>query len=88
MSIRTGSNKHTYKKKVHADAIVEEDAARWRAFIGSARIRMLGSAGLNGDRDGYAHLGLEIWTKHPGDCTADNKLAREWLIKYTDIAMG
>lgn len=47
------------------------DAARWRAVVGCARVRVLGSAGLHSDTDMYgnphgnnAHIGLELWTKH------------------------
>ncbi len=74
--------------------ILERDARRWRAFRGSARIRVLGSAGLTSDSQaakdnpGYAHLGLEIWTKYPGDHAKENALGRDWLTTYADIALG
>ncbi len=75
-----------------AQNIDKKDAMRWRALLLSARIRALGSAGIENDRDGYAHLGMEIWTIYPTDTTADayivaqeNKLGKEWLIKYADI---
>jgi hypothetical protein len=49
-------------------------AARWNALMGCARVRVLGSAGLkdpvdpNGKAFGnYAHIGLELWTKHSGE---------------------
>ncbi len=74
--------------------ILERDARRWRAFRGSARIRVLGSAGLTSDSQaakdnpGYAHIGLEIWTIYPGDHTKENALGQEWLTKYADIAVA
>jgi hypothetical protein len=72
------------------------DAARWRAFLGSARIRPLGSAGLNKpEPNHYAHMGLEIWTRFgrsysPAlleELDRDNERGREWLTKYADIAI-
>jgi hypothetical protein len=73
------------------------DAARWRAFLGSSRIRPLGSAGLNEPMpNNYAHLGLEMWTTGDwSDCPPDlakrlaheNKVGIEWLTKYADIAI-
>lgn len=68
------------------------DAARWRAFLGSARIRMLGSAGLKEPMpNNYAHLGMEIWTAYRYHDQAwieeSNELGREWLTKYADIAI-
>lgn len=80
-----------------------KDAQRWRAFIGSARIRMIGSAGLKSDKDyygnpynNYAHLGMEIWTKYGNSLSpvqtkemeAGNAMGRDWLIKYADIAIA
>lgn len=77
------------------------DASRWRAFLNSARIRIIGSAGIhkitnpNGEPyNGYAHFGMEIWTKYGGslswqqkmDMEACNVSARALLIKYADIA--
>lgn len=41
------------------------DAARWRALVGCARVRVLGSAGLSKPSPtGYAHIGVEFWTHH------------------------
>ena len=74
-----------------------KDAARWRAFVGSARIKPQGSAGLNAPMAGnYAHMGLEIWTTFDGECSqklldqmgASTALGREWLKKYADIAVA
>jgi hypothetical protein len=82
-----------------AQAAVEEvrDAARWRALIGSSRIRPLGSAGLNEPMpNDYAHMGLEIWTTGDwSDCSPElakrlayeQKVGVEWLTKYADIAI-
>jgi hypothetical protein len=68
-----------------------EDAARWRALVGSARIRILGSAGLHRDTDpngqpfnGYAHIGLELWTQHGGGHSPSD--AVDWLTRYVDAA--
>lgn len=77
------------------------DAQRWRSLMSCARLRPLGSAGLEGDRDyydkpynGYAHLGLELWTKYDArDAETEARLkgekdtARAWLTKFTDIAL-
>ena len=67
------------------------DAARWRALIGSARIRVLGSVGLHSDTDpngrpfnGYAHIGLELWTRHDGGHSPSD--AADWLTRYVDTA--
>jgi hypothetical protein len=75
----------------------ERDAARWRAFVSSSRIRPLGSVGLNDPMPGhYAHMGLEIWTAGDwGDESTElgkrlakqTKLGAEWLTKYADIAI-
>jgi hypothetical protein len=76
---------------------VEQDANRWRGFIGSARIRPLGAAGVNQpEPNNYAHMGLEIWTVFGRDYSpklleqldSDNALGREWLIKYADVAIA
>jgi Lar family restriction alleviation protein len=71
------------------------DAERWRAFIGSARIRPLGSAGLEQpDPNHYAHLGLEIWTVYGRDYSpellkkmdVENERGRRWLVMFADVA--
>jgi hypothetical protein len=73
-----------------------QDAERWRAFVGSARIKPQGSAGLNSPMPNhYAHMGLEIWTTFDRDYSAkllaemdaDNALGRDWLTKYADVAV-
>ena len=84
-----------------APADIVLDAQRWRALLGSARIRILGSAGIKSDVDpngnphnGYAHFGMEIWTMYGSSLSseqreqmrANNESARELLIKYADIA--
>lgn len=73
-------------------AAAERDAGRWQAVIGSARVRVLGSAGLNSELDpygkpwnGYAHIGVELWTKHEGGHEPPH--AVEWLTKYADAAI-
>jgi hypothetical protein len=62
------------------------DAGRWRAMCGSARIKPWGSAGLGDDKNGYAHIGFEMWTKHEGEFSDQNVHAVEFLTKYADIA--
>ncbi len=79
-----------------------KDAARWRALLGSARIRIIGSAGINQDTtpygepyNNYAHFGMEIWTKYGRDYSPElldqmdkgNVQGREVLTKYADIAI-
>ncbi len=72
-----------------------EDAERWRAFIGCARIRPLGSAGLEQpDPNNYAHMGLEIWTVYGRDYSpellkkmdAESERGRRWLVMFADVA--
>jgi hypothetical protein len=74
-------------------AALAKDAARWRALIGSARVRVLGSAGLISELnpydkpwDGYAHIGLELWTRHEAAANEPPDAA-EWITKYADIAI-
>lgn len=64
------------------------DAARWRALLGSARLRGLGSAGLDGAQGDYAHIGIEAWTIHPPSSliAREATTTRAWLIAYADIA--
>lgn len=69
------------------------DAARWRALISSARIRALGSAGLYADtrykkHQGFAHLGLELWTEHTDVLAAERETGVLWLTAYADIMRG
>jgi hypothetical protein len=81
-------------QQAQADA---RDAARWRAFVGSARIKPQGSAGLNEPlADNYAHMGLEIWTTYDRDFSVpmlermdrETALGRDWLTKYADVAVA
>lgn len=66
------------------------DAARWRAVLGSAYLRPLGSAGLCSPMpNNYAHIGLELWTKYDAageDLSLENMRAASWLTKYADVA--
>lgn len=70
-------------------------------MLSSARIRIIGSAGINQDTmpDGepynnYAHFGMEIWTKYGASLSPDqraqmeanNVQGRAVLTKYADIA--
>jgi hypothetical protein len=71
-------------------AAMERDAAKWRALIGSARIRPIGCAGLlpgSGPDSVYGHLGLELWTRHahvPND--TEHQRGVEWLELYVEKA--
>jgi isochorismate hydrolase len=61
-----------------------EDAERWRALINCARIRIVGSAGIVvKNPDGYAHLAIEIWTKHLAKSEPD---AVKILTEFADMA--
>lgn len=72
-----------------ADAL---DGERWRAVLGCARIRVLGSAGLHSDLDtygnrhgSYGHIGLELWTKHDAPSFPE---AIADFIKFADKAIA
>jgi hypothetical protein len=76
---------------------VVRDSNRWRAFVGSARIRPQGSAGLNWPLGkNYAHMGLEIWTTYDrgysdemlAKMDAATATGRDWLTKYADVAVA
>ncbi|MGP1125030.1 hypothetical protein [Serratia sp. CY56464] len=68
---------------------VRRDAERWRAMLGSARIRILGIAGFDapvppgGDPD-YRHFGMEIWTHYPGWMAEKNEYGIDTLTQYAD----
>lgn len=67
---------------------LEQDALRWRALIGCARIRVVGSAGFgypaqhgkesytgrDPDPTGYRHVGIEIWTRYAPPSDDSEKL--------------
>jgi hypothetical protein len=63
-----------------ADAV---DAERWRAFLGSQRIRFFGTAGPH---DGYVHFGGEFWTLHTDVDSEATRRNREFLTLYADTA--
>ena len=72
------------------------DAARWRALLASGRLRLLGSAGFDNsslygikdgrqaDPSGYRHFGMEFWTIHFHDSSADNATGQAVLTAYAD----
>jgi len=73
-----------------------EDAARWRALMSSQRIRVIGSAGLvdavtgepRAPADGYAHIGVELWSLHRSahpDPEFPQDRCREQLTFYVDF---
>lgn len=71
---------------------LEEDAANWRALMSSARIRVMGAAGMlrhengsavvNPDRSGWVHLGLELWDEHPAAGDESDATGRAMLQAY------
>ena len=70
----------------------EQDALRWRAVIGCARVKALGSSGLSSDFDPYgnphgnnAHVGLELWTMHDA---GTEELGVRWFNKFADKAVA
>lgn len=72
--------------RAERDAAVR-DAARWRATVGCARVRVLGSAGLDQSTDPYAHIGIELWTRYDmegRDCSFD----RERMTQFADFAVA
>ena len=67
-------------------AKLREDAERWQAIAGCKRVRVLGTAGVlpeHRKEDGYAHIGLELWTRHSHDSEPG---AVEMLTTFADIA--
>lgn len=78
-----------------------QDAARWRAFLNAARIRILGWAGM--DKDGlkpvdltnvygklegnYAHFGAEFWTIHDAPDTR-RELTTNLLNSFADACIA
>jgi hypothetical protein len=88
-------NPVTYLSLLDEVARLKESAGRWDALVNCARIRPIGNAGLTSELDpygkpwnGYAHLGLELWTKYhlDNDTPVDNSLGINWLTKFVDIA--
>ena len=78
--------------RISAGAVFEQDALRWRAVIGCARLRALGSSGLTSDFDFYgnphgnnAHIGLELWTMHDA---GTEELGISWFTKFADKAVA
>lgn len=68
---------------------VQRDAKRWRALLGSARIRILGSAGFDatahpGENPDYRHFGMEIWTHYPNWLHEKNEYGIDTLTQYAD----
>lgn len=84
--------KATAGVKGEGDIGFEQDALRWRAVIGCARLRALGSSGLTSDNDFYgnphgnnAHIGLELWTMHDA---GTEELGVRWFTKFADKAVA
>jgi hypothetical protein len=68
------------------------DAEKWRAIIGCARIRPLGSAGLEEGTSAYptdyGHMGVDLWTQHAPyeHSEAQREIAVRWLNKFVEKA--
>lgn len=79
-----------------ASALLEKtfkSAQRWEAFIRSARLRMLGSAGFRepqgaGGPKGYRHFGMEFWTHYDASFELDNSHEVKLLEAYADAMTG
>ena len=87
--LETVTDSVTITKKEYDDIL--KGAERWRALIGCARIRALGSAGITSDTSTYGepygnkcHLGIELWTVH--ECQSE-PIAIEWLTFFADKAV-
>lgn len=61
------------------------DAAKWRALMACARIRVLGTS-LSLDTH-YGHIGLELWTRYPFPPGTDDDFDREQMAKFMDKAV-
>jgi hypothetical protein len=75
----------------NVDEDTMQDAANWRALLGSARIRSLGSAGLTTPLpNNYGHMGLELWTTYQMpdgfDYEKERGIGIDWLKRYVRIA--
>jgi hypothetical protein len=68
-----------------SNACLREDAERWRALIGCARISAMGCAGLETPKEnGYAHLTVNLWTVSPD---GSDPMAARRLRQFADIAV-
>jgi hypothetical protein len=74
----------------------ERDAAKWRALLSCARVRPLGSAGLERDADhnpDYAHIGFELWTHYdlrPDEIESSERqraIGKRWLERFVEKVM-
>lgn len=86
-----------YQLYRHAQPVVpddvQRDAKRWRALLGSARIRILGSAGFDatahpGENPDYRHFGMEIWTHYPNWLHEKNEYGIDTLTQYADAMLA
>jgi hypothetical protein len=79
----------TQLAEAQKDAI---DASKWRAFIGSGRIRVLGVAGLVPNQPSYgtpyAHMGLEVWSSYLDADPAETERSRQFLEAYVAKLSG
>jgi len=95
---KCGAKVETGTQHTDADCIAHLKVAadKWNALMSIARFRPLGCAGIIESRDdGYAHLGLEMWTQFeydsPNEETNINEKAShergiEWLERFVKVA--
>jgi hypothetical protein len=62
-------------------------------IAGSARIRILGSAGFDatahpGENPDYRHFGMEIWTHYPNWLHEKNEYGIDTLKQYADAMLA
>lgn len=77
-----GKMLRAYKNEIRATTL--RNAERWRALVGCARVRILGSAGIRpANPSGHAHIAAEFWTHHD---IATHPLAIEDLVAFADRA--
>ncbi len=77
-------------RHIHAleDTILalREKAEKWDALRGCARLRIMGCAGLHEKsedfKSDYAHIGLELWTKHDATGDPSHVQGLEWFDKF------
>lgn len=76
---------------IRDDAI---DAAKWRALIGCARLRVMGYAGNIRPGDvhsqapaGHVHMGVEFWSHHPEPTDAPQRELFEHFVAHLQAAV-
>jgi zona occludens toxin (predicted ATPase) len=70
---------------IEAHESAQRDADRWRAFIGSDRVRVWGWAEHG---TAHMHFGAEFWITHPAIESLTRERNRELLTTYADAAIA